>query len=116
MKLRVARYLWARYPDKLGYLDVHGLRLPRSLRRHFDTAGAFPGYHALEVYEATARLIPDELVSPLAVAGTPNEVIQRIRSLGDIGIDEVMVYPVPVEHQSVLDAVRLVAESPSENP
>lgn len=108
-KHRVARYLWARYPDKLGYLDAHGLRLPKSLRRHFDSVGEFPGSQKLEVYEGTARLIPDELVFPLTIAGTPSEVITRIRGLRQIGIDEVMVYPVPVENQGIVDAVRLVA-------
>lgn len=110
IKLRVARYLWARYP-KLEYLERHELRLTPDLEVALDRAGAFPGAQQLSAYAAIARLIPDELVHPIAIAGTPDEVVVRIHGLRHLGVSEVMLYPVAIPGQTVTEALSLLVDA-----
>ena len=108
IKPRLARYLWARYP-RLEYLERHGLHLPARLRTALDRAGAFPGSHDPAAHAALAGLIPDELVHPIAIAGTPDEVVARLHGLLELGVGEVMLYPVTLGGQSVSEALGLLA-------
>ena len=93
MKVRVGRYLWARYP-KIAYLDDHGLRLPPELERRLRAAGPFRRTHELEFFRPFVDAIPDELVRPLALVGTPDDVSVQLAAMFSAGVDEVMAYPV----------------------
>lgn len=107
IKLRIARYLWARFPN-LPYLDRHGLELPASLELALASAGPFSGSHDASSFSALAPLIPDALVHPIALAGTPQEVIERLHGLRHLGVGEVMLYPVTLANQSISEALDLL--------
>lgn len=92
VKLRVGRYLWARYPT-LDYLDLHGLALPAELERRL-AAQPFVRTHDLQRFAFLAEVIPDELVRPLALAGTAEQVRRQMDDVFAAGADEVMLYPV----------------------
>lgn len=54
------------------------------------------------------RVMPDRWVDDLALAGTPDQVLTRIRQLLAAGADCIGLLPVPVEHAE--RTIRLVAE------
>lgn len=102
-KLRLGRYLWARFPD-IAYLRQSELEMPRALGARLAAAGPFPKTHDLSAFEQFADDIPDELVRPIAIAGDPDEVAQAIGRLADLGVDELMLYPL-VPATETLDSV-----------
>lgn len=107
-KVRLARFLWRRYPD-IEYLPQHGLTLPRELDRRLRLAGPFPKSHDLSLFSPFADAIPDELVYPIAVAGTPVEVGRQIRAILATGADELMVYLIVPEGESIISTMELMA-------
>lgn len=107
-KVRLARYLWANYPN-INYLAVHNLALPEELDRRLRGAGLFPGGHDLNQFRPFVDAIPDQLVYPIMWAGTPDEVVDQAQALLESGIDETMVYVLVPESESVESAVRLFA-------
>jgi 5,10-methylenetetrahydromethanopterin reductase len=44
-----------------------------------------------------AALIPDEVVSQFAIAGTPEECVEQVDSLFAAGIDEITIRPYAVQ-------------------
>lgn len=108
-KIRIARYLWANYPN-ISYLATHDLTLPPQLDRRFKEAGPFPGGHNLDQFRPFADAIPDELVFPIMWAGTPQEVVEQARPLLDAGVDETMVYVLVPQNETVESAVQLFAQ------
>lgn len=90
-RVRIARLLWAQYPT-IPYLEQHGLELPTELDRRLQAAGPFPGGHNLDLFRPFASAIPEELVTPIALAGTPDEVAAQAQAVIDAGADQVMVY------------------------
>jgi 5,10-methylenetetrahydromethanopterin reductase len=110
-KVRIGRYLWARYPN-IAYLAVHGLRLPAELERRLREAGPFRRTHELEYFRPFVDAIPDELVTPLVLVGTPTEVSAQLTSMFAGGVDEVMVYPITAEPDP-RPSIDLLAEAAS---
>ena len=88
-RLRLARYLWSQYP-KIGYLEAHGLALPPELDRRFRAAGPFVRTQDRAAFLPFADAIPAELVTPIACAGTPEDVATQLRAVFDAGADGVM--------------------------
>jgi alkanesulfonate monooxygenase SsuD/methylene tetrahydromethanopterin reductase-like flavin-dependent oxidoreductase (luciferase family) len=50
---------------------------------------------------ATAPLLPDAFAAKLALAGTPEQVTRQVRLLAAIGIQEVVIYPMPLPGQTI---------------
>jgi 5,10-methylenetetrahydromethanopterin reductase len=90
-RLRLARYLWSQYPS-IGYLATHGLTLPAELDRRLRAAGPFQRTQDRTVFEPFADAIPAELVTPIACAGTPEDVAAQLRTVLAAGADGVMAY------------------------
>ena len=109
-KVRLGRYLWIRYPD-IAYLESHGLRMPADLDRRFREAGPPDRTHDLRVFERFADAIPDELVFPIKLAGTPDDVRQQIRELERAGVDEVMAFPLVPNGETTTSLIDLFAEA-----
>lgn len=104
-RLRLARYLWSQYPS-IGYLEPHGLALPAELDRLLRAAGPFVRTQDRAAFLPFADAIPAELVTPIACAGTPEEVAEQLRSVLGAGADGVMAYlqiPPGETMESVLD-------------
>jgi 5,10-methylenetetrahydromethanopterin reductase len=110
-KIRVGRYFWARYPT-IPYLADHGLELPPELERRLQAAGPFRRTHELGFFRPFADAIPDELVPPLVLVGTPAEVGGQLRELFAAGADEVMAYPITADGDP-RESIRLLAEAAS---
>lgn len=90
-RLRLARYLWSQYPN-IGYLQTHGLSLPAELDRRLREAGPFVRTQERAAFLPFADAIPDELVAPIACAGTPEDVAGQLRAVLDAGAHGVMAY------------------------
>lgn len=103
-KTRLARTIWAAYPD-VEYLRVLGLELPRRLARLLADAGPFPYSFDLRVYERFVPEIPDELLHPICLAGTSSEVAEQLADLQAEGVDEIAVLPVPPPDRTAVDVV-----------
>jgi len=109
-KRRLGRYLWLRYPN-ISYLEQHGLTLPPELDRRFREAGLPPRTHDLAAFDRFTDAIPDELLLPIKLAGTPANVSEQIRALVAAGADEVMAYPLPAAGETWSSTIGLVAEA-----
>lgn len=90
-RLRLARYLWSQYPS-IGYLEAHGLELPRELDRRLRDAGPFRRTQDRSAFLPFVDAIPAELVSPIACAGTPDEVRGQLETVLGAGADGIMAY------------------------
>lgn len=90
-RLRLARYLWSQYPS-IEYLATHGLTLPGDLDRRLRAAGPFQRTQDRAAFAPFVDAIPAELVTPIACAGTPEEVAPQLRSVLGAGADGVMAY------------------------
>jgi 5,10-methylenetetrahydromethanopterin reductase len=110
-KVRIGRYLWARYPN-IAYLEQHGLELPAELDRRLRAAGPFRRTHELEFFRPFVDAIPDDLVTPLALVGTPDDVGAQLARMFGGGVDEVMAYPITAEPDP-RECISLLAEAAS---
>ncbi len=101
--------LWS----SLGLLDELPLGVPvpgelldymRSTQKSFHPEAMEPGM----------RLIPDELMDPLSVAGTPEECAAKLGALAAAGggdrVSEIVLLPRPTPSQRPVDVVRRFAE------
>jgi len=100
VRTMVALPVWVSYPN-LGYVDALGIRLPNELleliaRREY---GDIP---------AAGRLLPDEMFHHYAIAGTEEEVAERIGEIVPL-IDELIVHPVGSADCDVDDVAERVA-------
>lgn len=109
-KLRVGRYLWIRYPE-INYLAQHSLHLPAELERRLQAAGPAKRTHDMTVFEQFVDAIPDELVYPIHLVGSPRQVADQMRAVIDAGADEIMVYPISATGETPASTVDLVAEA-----
>jgi 5,10-methylenetetrahydromethanopterin reductase len=85
VRTMVALPVWVSYPN-LGYVEALGIQLPDELleliaRREY---GDIP---------AAGRLLPDEMLHHYAIAGTEEQVAERIGEIVPL-IDELIVHPV----------------------
>jgi 5,10-methylenetetrahydromethanopterin reductase len=90
-KIFLARHLWMQYPD-IPYLAMCGLRLPDELDGLLRDAGPFRRTWDLAAFRPFADRIPDQLVFPISLAGSPEEVAEQARSVVEGGVDEIMAY------------------------
>ena len=100
VRTMVALPVWVSYPN-LGYVDALGIHLPDELleliaRREY---GDIP---------AAGRLLPDEMFHHYAIAGTEEEVAERIGEIVPL-IDELIVHPVGSADCDVDDVAERVA-------
>lgn len=70
-------------------------------------------YDVYEHMSPTARhaeLIPEEVISEFAIAGTPEDCIEQARGLFEAGIDEITIRPYGVDGGSRADMIEAFAE------
>ena len=108
-KVRIGRYLWARYPN-IAYLPQHELELPAELDRRLKAAGPFRRTHELDYFRPFVDAIPDDFVAPLVLVGTPADVAEQLRTMFASGVDEVMAYPISADGDP-RETVRLLGEA-----
>ncbi len=108
-RLRLARYLWSQYP-KIGYLAPHGLSLPPELDRRLRAAGPFVRTQDRAAFLPFADAIPAELVTPIACAGTPEDVATQLRAVFDAGAGGVMAYLQVAPGETMESVLDLYAE------
>ncbi len=97
----VALPVWVSYPN-LGYIDALGISLPDELvqliaRREYG-----------DIPEA-GRLLPPEMIDHYAIAGTEEDVAERLREIRPL-VDEIIVHPVAAAGGSVADVATSVAQ------
>lgn len=107
-KVRLGRLLWAQYPD-IRYLETHGLALPAELDRRLREAGPFQRTHDLRVFRPFADAIPDNLVYPISLAGTPEKVVGQARGLLEGGAEQIMAYLLVPEGETIESVMKLYA-------
>lgn len=79
---------------KLGELNAEEREVLASLRKHYDF------YHHMGPEHS--RLVPDAWVDRYALAGSPAEILARIREMSRAGIDEVAIIPFGEDRQGVV--------------
>jgi 5,10-methylenetetrahydromethanopterin reductase len=100
----VIRHLRTHYPH-FHSPRLAGVDVPKELA----DALAKLGYtHDKAALASVARLVPEQAVDRLAVAGTADEVIDQLAALLRAGISEVMVMPVTTPGQDELELVRQI--------
>jgi alkanesulfonate monooxygenase SsuD/methylene tetrahydromethanopterin reductase-like flavin-dependent oxidoreductase (luciferase family) len=61
--------------------------------------------------EQSASLVPEALIDHMSIAGTPQEVENRIGAIIDMGVfDEIAIHPVPCKDQTLLEYLFLLSE------
>jgi 5,10-methylenetetrahydromethanopterin reductase len=98
----VALPLWVSYSDWSYLKPLPHLAVPEAAR----TLIARRDYSLLP---EVARRLPDEFVSELALAGTPDEVGERLRAIGRLGVDQLIIHPVPTADFDLEETVRYFA-------
>jgi 5,10-methylenetetrahydromethanopterin reductase len=58
----------------------------------------------------SAPLIPDALTDHLAVAGTPEEVVERLRAIAEMGFHQITIRAVPSGDQTMTGCLGMIAE------
>jgi 5,10-methylenetetrahydromethanopterin reductase len=96
----VALPVWVSYPD-WGYVEALGIALPEQLR-------SLIARREYGDIAAAAELLPDAMLDHFAVAGTPEEVGDRLARLAS-QVDEVIIHPVAPEGATVEDVIAGVA-------
>lgn len=102
VRYMVAMPIWSSYPN-LDYLKPTGVELPAKV---IDLV-------ATRRYEAigwSAPHIPDGLVDHFAVAGTFQEVVARLRDIGEVA-DQILVNPVPTADYDVDRTITAIAQA-----
>lgn len=102
LRPRVARTLGA---GRLRFatLEAQGLALPASARA---SVAGVPYAAGVAPYLDLLPLVTDEVVEAVALAGTVDEVTERVVALGRAGIGQVMIYPFAPPGGSVDDTIR----------
>ena len=85
VRTMVALPVWVSYPN-LGYVDALGISLPQELLRLIARRdyGDIP---------AAGRMLPPEMIDHYAIAGTDEDVAERLRDIRPL-VDELIVHPV----------------------
>jgi 5,10-methylenetetrahydromethanopterin reductase len=106
LRPRVARYLGAgRLP--FATLETQGVTLPPEARA--SVAGA-PYAAGVAPYLPLLPLIPDRFVDALTLAGTVEEVVERVVALGRAGIGQIAIFPFAPPDGTVDDTIRRLGE------
>jgi 5,10-methylenetetrahydromethanopterin reductase len=67
-------------------------------------------YHHMDTEADHADLVPDGLVDLFALAGTPDECRERVRSIVDMGVDQISIVPFVRPGESKAATIRTFAE------
>jgi 5,10-methylenetetrahydromethanopterin reductase len=102
LRPRVARTLGA---GRLRFatLDAQGLALPEAAKA---SVAGVPYAAGFAPYLPLLPLITDAVVDALTLAGTVDEVTERVVALGRAGIGQIMIYPFAPPDGSVDDTIR----------
>ena len=114
-KILLARHLWMQYPN-IAYLPTCGLQLPDDLDELLRNAGPFQRTWDFAVFRPFVDRIPDELVFPVALAGSPDEVADQVRAVIDNGVDEIMAYLLVPEGESFISVLTHYAQAVRARP
>lgn len=102
LRPRVARTLGAGRL-KFATLDAQGLAVPEAARA---SVAGVPYAAGVTPYLPLLPLITDAVVDALTLAGTVDEVTERVVALGRAGIGQIMIHPFAPPDGSVDDTVR----------
>lgn len=104
----VSHALWSSRPVMVDILDQLSDDITPGLRTFMKDA---PYEWSPGVMGQLRELIPRGLVDALAVCGTTDQVADRFRLLGELGVQEVVIWPFPRTGESVEDlATRLALD------
>jgi len=106
LRPHVARTLAA---GRLRYatVEAQGIMLPPEARASVAHIGYEPGVAA---YRHLVKFVPDRFVDALTLAGTPDEITERLMALARAGISEIIVHPVGPTDRDLHETIRLFAE------
>lgn len=99
----IAGVLSASYPDR-GFVEQAGLVVPSRLEEICRTKDIHLAWQS-------GDLVPDEFVDAFAWAGTPDDVLARVRSVAELGITEITVMLHPGEGQTLRGQLAMFAET-----
>ncbi|MBB3045330.1 LLM class flavin-dependent oxidoreductase [Nocardioides soli] len=102
VRYMVAMPIWSSYPN-LDYLEPTGVELPAEVVELVAT-------RRYEAIGWAAPHIPDGLVDHFAVAGTFDEVVARLRDIGEVA-DQILVNPVPTTDHDVDQTIAAIARA-----
>ena len=102
LRPRVARTLGA---GRLRFatLEAQGLALPEAAK---SSVASVPYAAGFTPYLPLLPLITDDVVDALTLAGTVDEITERVVALGRAGVGQIMIYPFAPPDGSVDDTVR----------
>jgi 5,10-methylenetetrahydromethanopterin reductase len=106
MRLPVARLLGS---GRLRFatLEAQGLVLPEAARAR---VAGFRYSTGLGPYAPLAPLITDAFVDALTLAGTADEVTERVMALGAAGIRQILIRPIAAPHAPVEETIQAFGE------
>ena len=102
LRPRVARTLGAGRL-RFAMLEAQGLALPEEVRA---TVAGVPYSAGFTPYLPLLPLITDRVVDAITLAGTVEEVAERVAALGRAGIGQIMIHPFAPPDGSVDDTIR----------
>jgi 5,10-methylenetetrahydromethanopterin reductase len=104
----VSHALWSSRPFFKERLDQFAGDVTPEFRTFMHEA---PHEWSPEVMAELRSLIPRGLFDGLALVGTEEEVVARVEALGELGVDEVVLWPFPREHETVEDLALRIART-----
>jgi 5,10-methylenetetrahydromethanopterin reductase len=111
--LDAARSIAAWFPMTAPvYCDLAGLdpAIANAVRERY-TGGEF------QEAAAAARLLPDDFVRGMALAGGSDEAVRHLKTLAELGVDSVNVFPLgPARRQTIEAFAKLANADPVEAP
>jgi 5,10-methylenetetrahydromethanopterin reductase len=105
LKPHIYNLICGKYPDT-GMFDRLGLPLPADLRHTVETVG---NTRDPEKLGWIIEQVPDEFITKTCLVGSPAQIIGQLRDLSAAGFDGAVIYPVPVEGQTFIELLELVA-------
>jgi 5,10-methylenetetrahydromethanopterin reductase len=88
---------------RFAALEAQGLALPEAART---SVAGVPYAAGFAPYLPLLPLVTDAVVDALTLAGTVDEVTERVVALGRVGIGQIMIHPFAPPDGSVDDTVR----------
>lgn len=108
----VGAVLWDTYPgwDTLFNYSPDWQKDLQPFITFVETHGRPRGMADYAKLSGIVHLFSEELVMDHALAGTPDQIAGQIAALEGIGVNELVLFPSPMEGQSLRDVLRLFAE------
>jgi 5,10-methylenetetrahydromethanopterin reductase len=82
---------------------------PAALDARATLAATYNTYDHMHPTAAHASVVPDDVISEFAIAGTPDECVAYCRSQFDSGVDEITIRPYALPGKSRLDQIEAFA-------